>query len=225
MAKKPSQKSGNQNDHFQLPDMVTHDFEQERDILTRKPDIHYEEPIADDFYQDPQEISPTSLEDARQEVDNLIKSYKAVEQLSALAQERIDKRVGNYTVSLDPEVDASVIDAIQRSFPEAKDPTKITYEMYKQCLARVDKSTLPQISDQDLVDAKKDPLKTNFSGYGNPSGMNRPEVSSPARVVDPIDLKKFRQSAVKNLFELLQSFNIPYIEWRFKRHLLTEKHG
>jgi hypothetical protein len=224
LTKKTPQKQGNLATHFQLPDLVSHDFTQEREVLTRRPDIHYEEPYTDDFSEEPTETETVSLEEARQEVDDLIKSYQAVERLAALAEKRVDQRVGNYVVSLDPKVDASVIDAIRRSFPEAKDPTKISYEMYKQCLARVDTTNLPKVTDQDLKEAKKNPLKTDFSGFGAPAGMNRPEVSSPARIVDPIDTDSFRDGLIQNLFQLLQSFNIPYIEKRFLEHIAKVPH-
>lgn len=200
------------------------DFTQERDILTFKPDIEYEEPDVDILDEQPLEDQVSTLEDARKAVDDLSNSYKAVEKLAELTQKRVDKKVGNYVVNLDPNVDALVVEAIRRSFPEAKDPTKITFEMYKQCLARTNNAELPQVKAEDLAAAKQNPLKTDFSGFGAPPGMNRPEINSPAKIVEPLDMNELQQNLLKQLFELLQQFNIPYIEWRFKRHLFKHKH-
>jgi len=199
------------------------DFTQERDILTFRPDIDYEEPEVDIYSDEPLDDQISTLEDARKAVGDLKTSYKAIEKLADQAQKRVDKRVGDYVVNLDSKTDALVIAAIKRSFPEAKDPTKITFEMYKQCLARTNTSEMPQVTTKDLLAAQQNPLKTDFSGYGAPPGLNRPEISSPAKIVEPLDMGEFQNNIVKELFQLLQSLNIPYIEWRFRKHL--QKHG
>lgn len=224
MAKKTPPRKEDQTIPFQLPDERGNDFSQEREVLTSRPDIRYVEPDLTVWSEEPTETDPESLEEARQEIVNLKKSYNAIEKLAGLAQKRVDSRVGDLVVALDPEVDALTISAIKRSFPEAKDPTKISYEMYKQCLARADVSALPNITDKDLQSATRNPLKTDFSGYGTTTGLNRPETSNETNIIDPIDLKSFQSNAIKDLFKLLQSLNIPYIEWRFRKHLLDHKH-
>lgn len=201
------------------------DFNQERDVLTYRPNIQYEEPDVELFTDEPLDEQINTLEDARQATNDLSKSYSAVEKLAELAQKRVDDRVGNYVVNLDPKADALTIAAIKRAFPEAADPTKISFEMYKQCLSRANVPALPEITTADLLAAKKDPLKTDFSGYGMPAGMNRPEITNPAKIVEPLDMEEFQQDLLKQLFELLQSVgNIAYIEWRFKQHLLRHNH-
>jgi hypothetical protein len=123
-------------------------------------------------------------------------------------QQRIDNRVkaaGGVEVKLDPSKDAATIAAMKRRFPDKKDPTKITYDDYKKVLDCVGKSaaTPPAVSADDIRAAKSDPLRTDFGGLSNQHGENRPEISSPASAVQPVDSEAFQASAVLALFALL----------------------
>lgn len=196
-----------------LPDEVGGDFDRERDILTERPRIGYEEPPSE---EDETEVSdpPTTISDARKEVENLIAQYKSIEQLADLTQERIDQKVGNYTIQLDPNKDYLVISAIKRSFPEAVDPTKISYEMYKQCLARskVNLSQIPLMTPADILAAQDDPFRTDFNGLGSTPGLNREEIASPASVISPLNMEDFVEAAVKQIFEMLKDLQIKLIK-------------
>ena len=208
-----------------LPNMEGDSFSDDREILTNKPKIEYEEPPTeyDAYERAPEELD--TLDDVRNRVDGLRKSYNAIEKLADLAQARIDQRVGNYTVSLDKDADSHVIEAIKRAFPEAKDPTKITFEMYKQCLARANPSVIPSVSMKDILDAKNDPLRTDFAGLGSTPGQNRPEVSSPAKLVEPLNLQDFQDSIVKKLFSLLTPFISGLADQKIMQHKIDTPHG
>lgn len=212
---------------FFLPGATKDDFEDDRKILTERPDIKYEEPATEyDAYEGNPEDKPLdTLDGIRSRVEGLRKSYNAIEKLSDLAQQRIDQRVGNYSVRLDKNADSHVIEAIKRAFPEAKDPTAITYEMYKQCLAKANLAQVPSVSNQDIINSKNDPFRTDFSGLGAPSGQNRPEVSSPTKMVEPLDLNNFQESILKKLFALLTPSITLLADQKIVQHKIDTPHG
>jgi hypothetical protein len=188
-----------------LPSQSGSEFDREREILNYKPTIEYEEPPGEeDGFPTPTDNS--DAEDTRKRVVSAIKSYEAIGQLAENIQGAVDQKVSTFEVQLNPSVDAHVIDAIKRCYPENKDPTKITYAMYKQCLARLGArgSNLPEVSKEDLAAAKSNPYKTDFGGMQASPGDNRPEVASPANSVQPIDLKLFQAAGIIALFKLLR---------------------
>lgn len=211
------------------PGDVGHSFEREDIVLNYKPTIEYEEPPQEDVGQAPIEEN-REIEEARNRTQQLIDNYKKINDLTDIAQRRIDNRVqagGGLEIQLDPQRDAHVISALKRCFPEAKAHNKITYEMYKQCLARMNKSpgSVPQVRATDVQAAKEDPLRTDFGGFNAPPGLNRPEIASPAAgSIQPIDLSAFQAAGVLALFQLLY----PYIKKEDKleilEHLATAPH-
>lgn len=210
-----------------LPNSLGDDFSDDRKILTNRPSVEYEEPPTyideDGGYSAP--VAPETVDDARKQVKQIIDGYKKVEDLADLTQKRVDDRVGNYSVNLDPKKDSHVMAAIERCFPEARDKTKISYEMYKQCLARMNNSgKIDFVGQEDILEARKNPLKTNFGGYGNISGMNRGEISSPANVVEPIDLKEFQNSAIPKLFDLLKPLVLGLVLAQIIQHKIDTPH-
>jgi len=194
---------------FITPDAVGHDFEDDDYILNYKPVIEFVEPDiqpddGDDFFE-PE--PPATLDSLRTRTANVIEGYKAIKKLTDLAQERIDQRVaaaGGLEMILDPNVDSHVIEALKRKFPD-EDPTKITYDMYRNCLdaQRRNQPDLPVVTGEDIRAAKADPYRTDFGGLGNTGGQNRAEISSPANMVKPINISSFQTTVVKKLFEML----------------------
>lgn len=198
---------------YNFPDLEGENFDQERDVLTHKPKINWTAPPTEEGAGASTD-EPSTIEDARNEVNDLIKSYKAIAKLAELVQDKIDERVGNYSVQLDPKADSVVIDAIKRSFPEAKDPSKISYAMYKQCLARA--TSVPMVDPKDILEAQGDPLRTVF-------GSNkRPEVGTT--IIEPIDTQAFQDSAIKKLFELLTPLMLGLVLAQIVQHKLDTPH-
>lgn len=215
---------------FSLPGDLGHDFDRQRDILTFRPVIRYvePEPLEDDLAFEPEDVPPT-IDEARQEVQDLIDSYDATKKLAEQAQRRIDNRVkqaGGVVVKLDPVKDAMVIAAMKRQFPDKEDPTKLDYECYKKCLKDLSAAgpTPPTVSDADIKAAKADPLRTAFGGSDKTAGENRPEISSPMNTVNPIDLSAFQAAGVIALFALM----LPLIQGAdaaaISKHMLSAKH-
>lgn len=138
----------------------------------------------------------------------------------------IGPRTSGVVVKLDTVKDAHVIAAMKRRFPEKIDPTMITYEDYKQVIDCVHKHApeVPAISMTDLRDASNDPQRTVFGGYNNQQGENRPEISSIANSIQPIDLEAFQYGSILALFALLY----PLIKMEDKleiiQHLVTAPH-
>jgi len=190
-----------------LPGEVGNSFENEDYVLTYKPVIEYVAPETIELDDGIQAAVPRTIEGVRQETEDLIEGYRAIKELSEIAQQRIDQRVeaaGGLTIHLDPKADSSVIAAMKRRFPDG-DPTKITYDQYRDCLdaQRRNQVDLPLVSATDIQNAKADPFRTDFGGLGNLAGMNRAEIASPAQVVEPIDITSFQTTVVKQLFEML----------------------
>lgn len=190
-----------------LPSDQGNSFEDDDFILTYKPVIEYVAPETVDLDDGEEIVKPKSLEEIRTTTEGLIENYRAVEKLAEIAQERIDKRVeacGGLTIHLDPKTDSHVVEAMKRKFPDA-DPTKITYDQYRDCLdaQRRNQVDLPLVSAEDIQNAKADPFRTDFGGLGNLPGMNRAEVASPAQVVEPIDITSFQTTVIKQLFEMM----------------------
>lgn len=205
---------------------VPSDFSRETDVLNRKPIIEWVEPPIDEEVAEayiPAETEVSPIEEARKTTEELIKSYNALEKLSDVVEKQIDKKVSDYAVQLDPVADYHVIEAIKRSFPDAKDPTKINFEMYKQCLARSNKNLIPSVTFDDIQEAKNEPLRTQFGGYGNEPGTNRPEVAGS--MIKPVDLNKFQKSAVKKLWSFLQPLVALQAQLAVLIHKQTTMHG
>lgn len=214
---------------FALPSDVGHDFSEERHVLTYKPKINYEEPPQTDegrTQEDRQENN--QIQEATQRLQDLIKGYSAVEHLADIAQQKIDNRVdegGGLDIQLDPKRDAHVIGALKRCFPEAVDHSKITYEMYQHCLARMNSQiNIQGVSQEEILAARNNPLQTNFGGLNQPAGSNRTEVSEVSNVA-PIDLEAFQNTAVLALFALLLPLISAKITQDIGIHLATAPHS
>jgi hypothetical protein len=179
------------------------DFSDTRNLLNRKPRIEFVEP---DQIQDPappvDEVEPT-LNAKKEQVIELIKQYKRIEDLAVLAQERIDNRVKDLRINLNPSIDALVVESLKRTF--GTEDTHITYAQYKECLAKVaqaGKDAAPKLTAADMKAMASDPFRKDFGGYGGESGSLRPElnIDSP---VKPVELSQFQNEALGKLFDML----------------------
>lgn len=208
-----------------------HTFDRQDDILNFKPVIEFVEPeqipLEDEDFIEPED---TTIDDLRLQTEDLINGYKALSQLIDQTQKRIDNRVsaaGGINVKLDPNKDAAAIAAMKRQFPDLDDHTTIPYDCYKKCLKDLGSkgADVPSVLDEEIKAAKTDPLRTDFGGLGNQSGENRPEISSVANVVNPIDLSAFQAAGVIALFALM----FPLIKGQdlatVAQHLITTPHS
>ena len=217
-----------EDQEFVLNSDVGNSFEDEDEILNYKPVIEWEEPV-DDFLQDNYPVPiEEDIDSLKGRTQGVIDGYDRVNKLATEVQKQIDARVqslGGLDVQLDPNVDAAVIDAMKRRFP-TKDPTKITYNMYKQALNCLQQNAIapPAITAKDIQDAKNDPTRTNFGGLGNKPGENRPEVSSPANAMKPVDLNKFQKKAILKAFKLMEGLVSNNSNDRVKKHEKEYKH-
>ncbi len=207
------------------PGDIGHSFETEDTILNYKPTIEYEEPPQEESTQ-PAEPEKNELEELRNRTQDLISGYKAVQELVVVAKQRVDAKAADMEVSLDPIADAAAQSALKRCFPDAPDHSKITYEQYKACLTRMAKAgaLTPQVLPSDIEAAKANPLQTDFGGLGNQMGQNRPEVSSPAGNVKPIDLKAFQIAGVLALFKMMWPLIKREDKLEILQHKLDSKH-
>lgn len=196
----------------QLPqeDPRADDFDDDDFILNFRPTITFVEPEIEEELQSEleEEPPPETIDSFRDRSRKLVEGYKALKNLSDTTQRRIDQRVqgaGGLTVNLDKNKDANVIAAIKRAFPNKEDPTKITYDEYKQCLDGISKAApdTPVITDAEIQAAKNDPLRVDFGGLKNLPGTNRPEISSDGNSIDPVDIDEFQSNALLALFKLL----------------------
>ena len=215
--------------NFVLPGDTSNYSDEDYSILNYKPKIDFaeleQEPY--DYSNTPQE---STTDDTRDQTKQLINNLDNLKNLFKQAQQKIDNRVkagGGVTISLDSLKDANVIAAMKRKFPDKADPTKITYEDYRDALDCVNTSSKPieAITEEDLLSALSDRLRTDFGGYGNQKGENRPELSNNGSPVDPIDMEAFKKGAIIALFVLLLPLIIPKIKAEIAEHLLTAPHS
>lgn len=193
---------------FSLPSDAGHSFDDEDFILNYRPKIEYVEPEPLDVLDTlPLKEEPTTIDTLRDRTQNLIDGYRAVEKLVDAAQARVDARAKDFKVKLDPKKDQITISAVKRFFPEKLDPTEITYDDYKKCLAKMNEGCAPEppaLSLSDVLTASNNPTKTDFGGLSNQQGQNRAEISSPASSVQPVDLEAFQAAGILALFALLR---------------------
>jgi hypothetical protein len=173
------------------------DFSEERDILNFRPNITFIEPEQIDE-PTPERIAPVTLDDIKTDTDNLISDYRNIQDLSDLAQQRIDARSAGLTIKLDPAMDAHILAAVRRHF---NDPNKsdITYEDYKECLEHINKTAINNFSTSDETQPF-DPFRTVFGGLG---GNGRPELEKNSQAIEPLNLDSFQSQILEELLKLL----------------------
>lgn len=181
---------------------ITPDFRSSRKILDFRPDIQFVEPDQLDV-EPPPRLPPPTIEESRQKMQSIISAYKEIEVLADVAQARIDQRAAGFEVSLDPKVDAHIIAAIKRCFPNKIDPTKITFDDYKSCIKDLSQRAQDVSPAPDTAQAVLDTTKVDFGGLGLPSGLNRPDLDQDSQIVPPLDLDAFQAAGIAALFLML----------------------
>lgn len=207
------------------PNQSGYDFSEADEVLNYKPKIKYQGEVSLERATILQKQSRV-LTEARKKVDDLRAAYQVIEQLAEIAQKRLDERVGNYKISLNDQVDAQVKDALQRTFPELKDTSEISYEMYKQCVDRLCAATeAPTLSAESVATARKNPKKTDFGGLGAKAGDNRKEVDSASSGLKPLDLEAFQDAVVKKLHKKMGPLNQAEHDATIRKHMADTPHG
>jgi len=204
------------------------DFTEEDHLLHYRPRIEWEEPPDEYLTDTSTKPASTDIETTRQKTEALINGYKRVNQIIDLVKKKIDSRVkaqGGLDVKLDSLQDQATIAAIKRKFPD-KDASKITYDMYKDALACMNKASLSPlaVTSADIKAAKADPTTTSFGGYGSQPGALRAEISNPM-AMKPVDLKDFQKKAVVSLFKLMEPMVTANSKGQVAAHEKTKKHG
>lgn len=202
------------------------DFSETRDLLNRRPNIHFVEPdqIAGEQLAVSEAEPPTTVTNQTEQLQEVIAQYKRLEDLSDVAQARIDARVGETDMCLDPEVDYNVIVSLKRKFGDVK--PCITYEQYKICLAELAKlgqESALRVTEDDLLNAATRSQPATFGGYTKDIGMLRPEVQFKSPI-KPIDHESFQKDSVKKLFKMLLPMITQLTDSKILTHLLTANH-
>lgn len=209
--------------------LIDQNFEDEHDILTFKPNISFVEPqqIPGAQLPDFDVKEPDTIDDLRARTKDIINQYQAVKKLTEQVKRRIDQRVinsGGVVIKLDPIKDSHIIAAMKREFPNKQDHASIDYETYKECLKKHEVSTPPFITNQDIVDARSNPLRTDFGGFNNQRGENRPEISSLAGGIQPLDLSAFQAAGILAIFLMMLPMIIQQDDLTIAKHLITTPH-
>ena len=179
------------------------EFSDTRSLLLRRPQIEFVEPdqIAG---EQPAVVAPEiTISEARSRTAELIEQYKRLEDLSNIAQQRIDSRAATVKICLDTSQDAAVIESLGRMFGSTE--ACITFKQYKECVQKVStagRDAAPTLTLEDMKKAVVDPFRKDFGGFGSTPGLLRPElqIDSP---IKPIDIPKFKQEGLDELFRLL----------------------
>lgn len=198
---------------------MTKNLEQDdRDILTFRPDIVFVEPEGQEGEITPIQ-DPIPFEDIQNERQRLRQFAKAVNTMAAAIQARADQRAKNLVIKLDPNADADAIQAMLRRFPGAP-RDEITYEQYRQVredIRRKGEAVGRQaiIQPQEVQQAR-DSLNTYVpGGYGttlaNTGGL-RPELDTRAQIIPPINIEELQIDLICILLNFIwKNFIKPFI--------------
>jgi hypothetical protein len=183
----------------------------DRDILNYRPEIVFVEPEAEIEVPVGETPLPT-LEEDKKSWEDLGRMALLSKLLADVFQDKISRKVGDFTIGLDPNNDAAVIAAMARKYPEA-DPTKITYQQYRECREgmrdRSDSMANALGPDENLIkEMRMNPMKSQLDAFGlnTPNarqGLLRPDLEKYNQVVEPIDLESFQDALIRRLMNLL----------------------
>lgn len=188
-----------------------------RDILTFRPNIRYIEPE-----QQPGEIDAlppeVPIEDIRAEKNKVKRLAETVNKLATAVQAKADERAKGMKIKLDPKVDAPTIAAMKRMHPDA-DPTEITYEQYRQCKDRLrakgeELGKRAAISMDDVrnaanamsSDAGVLAAASQMGGFNTKAartGGLRPELDENAQIIEPLDIEEFQDFLIRTLINFV----------------------
>jgi hypothetical protein len=181
---------------------------QDRFILNYRPQIAFVEPEADDDIPMGMFTGYPDGEDIDEQWDRVGRLALAGRLLSEAFQARVDAKVGDFEIKLDPIVDKNVIDALTRRY-NPDDPTRITYDQYKRCrqdmtdhgLNKANQINPDEEQIQKIRQGEDVELVTDSQDAKN--GLLRPDVTPEAQVIDPIDMDEFQLNLLCILMNLL----------------------
>lgn len=194
-----------------------------RDILEFRPNIAFVEPEVVSVAPTP---VPAPLESSaiKQEVDQTVALAKAVDTLAAAVQARADLRAEGMVIALHPGADDAAIAAMRRLYP-GDNPNEINYDQYRNCKDQqlehgVNVAKNAVISEDEIKEAKEDPLNTNqIAGFGSADAANgslRPELNSRAQLVPVLDMKETQDLLIRHFANFVwKSFIKPIIPLPF----------
>lgn len=188
-----------------------------RSILNFRPVIDFVEPEQEPATPNPRPSPPPIIDDeleAERVRTKLFNLAESVDVLATAVQTKIDLKAKDMVIALDPVVDFAVIDALNREHPDAGD--EITYEIYKHCRDRImafanEQAGKNRITEDQVEAARLQLDKVVVGGFNTKEAKNgkmRPDLHIKARLIDPIDMKKFQISLIKILVNVAWGFII-----------------
>lgn len=145
--------------------------------------------------------------------DNVINLANTINILATAIQVKVDDLAKDVEIHLDEDVDAGVIAAMDREYPDA-DSTKITYQQYRKCKDHI-RAEAAAIAQQVIItpeailaqqDCANKALKNQvcdavlqMGGNATPAAKNgllRPELDKRAQIIKPIKLQKLQVKLV-----------------------------
>ena len=185
----------------------------DRSILNFRPQIDYVEPEFEGPMPAGRAPVGREISDITEGWDKLDRVAKATALLAQAVQIQIDNRVGDFYISLDPNQDRHVIDALRRRFPES-DPSRISYDQYKECRENLAErgqefaaNAMPTLDA--IKGVRKNPLNEEAAvGFDLASaearaGLLRPDLISDNMPVQPLNMDDVQQSLLLSLMNKL----------------------
>jgi len=176
----------------------------DREILTFRPDIEFVEPEVEERAVPAPLIGAPALDLPR--VRALASS---VATLAAAVQKKADVRARGLAIDLLVPADSAIIQAMRRHYPGA-DPTKITYQQYRDCKDAIRLHGLQAAQNANITKAEVDAAKPaeDPSGAGDTlaslaNGGMRPETNKKGQIMEPLDIKKFQDDHIKILVNMI----------------------
>ena len=193
-----------------------------KSILNFRPNIHFEEPEQQESPIQAVQVdsTPQEIENKRLKIKNLADS---VYNLARAVQIKIDNKSKDQIIILDSGMDNAVIRALRRSYPNAVNFDRITYNQYKTCRDRLrdysSRVALRSAISQDEVDSARSQMsngKFTVGGINTEESTNgglRPELDDRNRLIEPLDMESLQNELLKALFNMLwNTFIVPILK-------------
>lgn len=187
---------------------MKHVLEQsDRSILNFRPEIDFVEPQLDAGMPEGKPF-PKAPSDIKDEWTTLANKALACKLLAEVFQVRIDGKVGDFSISLDKDLDHHIIAALNRKYPGAGD--KITYAQYKECREamkdRGDEAARQMYPDrEEMKKIRANPNQMVTMWPDTPegkTGLERPDRGQP-QIVKPLNMEDLQKILLKQLMNLL----------------------
>lgn len=163
----------------------------DRDILSFRPDIQFIEPEIEDPIIDPLTEDRPQIEEVEDNIKRIRNFADAVDTLAAAVQARADDKAKNMKVCLDPKVDAAIIQALRRRFGNDAVPC-ITYEQYRECKDLLRQYALNlgdnMLSTPDKVNNARDQAANTLSGNNSILNDDGGRTTTPAGTASGLKL-------------------------------------